>query len=81
MRHNKFTSVNKIKNNQHLINIRMSKNNRSFQLKGLERTYDDTHKDRFVSFLVPVDQDEPDGFDPEEILSFIRIFNSKISGL
>ena len=68
----------------------MSKNNYPFHLKSLENLYEDTRKDRFVSFLVPVDQDEPGGLktkeeirklivtDPEEILTFIRMFNSKI---
>ena len=71
----------------------MSKNNCLFHLKCLERKYDDTHKDRFISFLVPVDPDEPEGLNtkeeiiklegtnPEEILSFIRMFNTKVDGL
>ena len=65
----------------------MSKSNCSFYLKGLKRTYENTHKDFFVSFLVPVDPDEPEGLktkevirkfegtDPEEILSFIQMLN------
>ena len=68
----------------------MSKNNCLFHLKCLERSYDDIHKDRFISFLVPVDPYEPaglntkeeirklEGTDPEEILSFIRMFNTKV---
>ena len=44
----------------------MSKNNCLFHLKGLERTYEDTHKDRFVSFLVSVDPYEPDGLKTKE---------------
>ena len=71
----------------------MSKNNYPFHLKSLEKIYEDTRKDRYVSFLVPVDQYEPEGLktkeeirklivtDSEEILTFIRMFNSKINDL
>ena len=71
----------------------MSANNCPFKIKGTEYNYEESRKDRFVSFLVPLHIDDTDGLttkeevrklertESEDILSFLRMFRLKVADL
>ena len=71
----------------------MSANNCPFNIKGTEYNYEESRKDRFVSFLVPLHIDDTDGLttkeevrklertESEDILSFLRMFRLKVADL
>ena len=50
----------------------MSAENCSFTLKCSDTGIDEIRKDRYVSFLVPLDPDEPDGLKSKEEIKNVK---------
>ena len=71
----------------------MSAENCPFTLKGSDTSIDKIRKKRYVSFLVPLDPDDPDGLkskegikelsntETEEVLTFLLMFDEKVEDL